>query len=125
MFYVTHEVVVQCREDHGIYEDLNPHLLTLTQLAEESTALTVCPFEDFIGGHLNFGTFNKKRTHLVRASTGTGNLFRQSSISHYAEEVYHIKYLLQADVMYIETEFVQKKNKKNTLKTKTSAVLFI
>ena len=26
------------------YEDLNSHLLTLTQLAEESTALTVCPF---------------------------------------------------------------------------------
>ena len=26
-----------------IYEDLNSHLLTLTQLAEESTALTVCP----------------------------------------------------------------------------------
>ena len=26
-----------------IHEDLNPHLLTLTQLAEESTALTVCP----------------------------------------------------------------------------------
>ena len=44
MFYVTHELVVQRREDHGIYEDLNPHLLTLTQLAEESTALTVCPF---------------------------------------------------------------------------------
>ena len=32
------------REDHGIYEDLNSHLLTLTQLAEESTALTVCQF---------------------------------------------------------------------------------
>ena len=44
MFYVTHELVVQRREDHGIYEDLNSHLLTLTQLAEESTALTVCPF---------------------------------------------------------------------------------
>ena len=44
VFYVTHELVVQRREDHGIYEDLNPHLLTLTQLAEESTALTVCPF---------------------------------------------------------------------------------
>ena len=30
-----------------IYEDLNPHLLTLTQLAEESTALTVsrCGFK--------------------------------------------------------------------------------
>ena len=27
-----------------IHEDLNSHLLTLTQLAEESTALTVCPF---------------------------------------------------------------------------------
>ena len=27
-----------------LYEDLNSHLLTLTQLAEESTALTVCPF---------------------------------------------------------------------------------
>ena len=26
------------------YEDLNSHLLTLTQLAEETTALTVCPF---------------------------------------------------------------------------------
>ena len=25
-------------------EDFNSHLLTLTQLAEESTALTVCPF---------------------------------------------------------------------------------
>ena len=44
VFYVTHELVVQRREDHGIYEDLNSHLLTLTQLAEESTALTVCPF---------------------------------------------------------------------------------
>ena len=40
VFYVTHELVVQRREDHGIYEDLNSHLLTLTQLAEESTALT-------------------------------------------------------------------------------------
>ena len=29
-----HELVVQRREDHGIYEDLNSHLLTLTQLAE-------------------------------------------------------------------------------------------
>ena len=28
----------------GKIEDLNSHLLTLTQLAEESTALTVCPF---------------------------------------------------------------------------------
>ena len=27
-----------------MYEDLNSHLLTSTQLAEESTALTVCPF---------------------------------------------------------------------------------
>ena len=27
-----------------VYEDLNSHLLTLTQLAEESTELTVCPF---------------------------------------------------------------------------------
>ena len=36
MFYVTHELMVQRREDHGIYEDLNSHLLTLTQLAEES-----------------------------------------------------------------------------------------
>ena len=44
VFYVTHELVVQRREDHSIYEDLNSHLLTLTQLAEESTALTVCPF---------------------------------------------------------------------------------
>ena len=33
--------VVQRREDHGIYEDLNSHLLTLTQLAEESTAYTM------------------------------------------------------------------------------------
>ena len=41
---MTHELVVQRREDHGIYEDLNSHLLTLTQLAEESTALNVCPF---------------------------------------------------------------------------------
>ena len=44
VFYVTHELVVQRREDHGIYQDLNSHLLTLTQLAEESTALTVCPY---------------------------------------------------------------------------------
>ena len=28
----------------SFYEDLNSHLLTLTQLAEESTALTVCSF---------------------------------------------------------------------------------
>ena len=58
MFYVTHELVVQRREDHGIYEDLNSHLLTLTQLAEESTALTVCPFGQKVrrGGE-NINTF--------------------------------------------------------------------
>ena len=33
----------------GLYEDLNSHLLTLTQLAEESTALTVCPFGQRLG----------------------------------------------------------------------------
>ena len=45
---MTHELVVQRREDHGIYEDLNSHLLTLTQLAEESTALIVCPFINIV-----------------------------------------------------------------------------
>ena len=32
-------------EQFILYEDVNSHLLTLTQLAEESTALTVCPFD--------------------------------------------------------------------------------
>ena len=69
----------------------------------KKSLLTIAIFlnENFIGGHLNFSTFNKKRTHLVRASTGTGALFRQT-IPHYAEEVWHVKYLLRADVMYIE-----------------------
>ena len=35
-FIIYHKVVIS--------EDLNSHLLTLTQLAEESTALIVCPF---------------------------------------------------------------------------------
>ena len=38
-------VMLTTTSNNKIYnEDLNSHLLTLTQLAEESTALTVCPF---------------------------------------------------------------------------------
>ena len=44
----------------------------------KKSLLTIAIFlnEDFIGGHLNFSTFNKKRTHAVQACSGTGVLFR-------------------------------------------------
>ena len=43
-FFSTQKNIHVLYEEIYIYEDLNSHLLTLTQLAEESTALTVCPF---------------------------------------------------------------------------------
>ena len=49
-FYQLHHRLRVCLKNWSInvrkciFEDLNSHLLTLTQLAEESTALTVCPF---------------------------------------------------------------------------------
>ena len=49
VFYVTHELVVQRREDHGIYEDLN---LTPTYVNPTGLSLRV-----FVNGNKHFLKF--------------------------------------------------------------------
>ena len=77
----------------------------------KKSMLTIAIFlnEGFRGGHLEFSTYDKVKSVIVSAKTGTGVLFRQT-IPHFADGLTSvIKYLLRADVMYEKVIAIAKK----------------